>query len=129
MSEKFERYFILSGASNGVKFKWYKLYFMFDNWKLFIYHLNIKISILGGLKMARGKAKTTREKLNAALEKKEKLQNELGELKKEISRLEEQLRNEQMSDLVTLLETSGMTIEDVTKLIESNKINKLNKAI
>ena len=79
--------------------------------------------------MARGKAKTTREKLNASLEKKEKLQNELGELKKEISRLEEQLRNEQMSDLVTLVETSGMTIEDVTKLIESNKINKLNKAI
>ena len=34
-----------------------------------------------------------------------------------------------MSDLVTLVETSGMTIEDVTKLIESNKINKLNKAI
>ena len=46
--------------------------------------------------MARGKARTTREKLNAALEKKEKLQNELGEIKKEISRLEEQLKNEQI---------------------------------
>lgn len=79
--------------------------------------------------MARGKARTTREKLNAALEKKEKLQNELGEIKKEISRLEEQLKNEQISDLATLVETSGMSIEDVTKLIEGSKINKLDKAI
>lgn len=29
-----------------------------------------------------------------------------------------------MSDLVTLVDTSGMTIEDVTKLIESNKLDK-----
>ncbi len=79
--------------------------------------------------MARGKTRTTREKLNAALEKKEKLQNELGEIKKEISRLEEQLKNEQISDLATLVETSGMSIEDVTKLIEGSKINKLDKAI
>lgn len=79
--------------------------------------------------MARGKAKTTQEKLNVALEKKESLQNELSEIKKEISRLEEQLRNEQMSELVNMVENSGLTIEEVIKLIESEQVNKLNEAI
>lgn len=79
--------------------------------------------------MARGKAKTTQEKLNAAIEKKESLQNELSEIKKEISRLEEQLRNEQMSELVTMVENSGLTIEEVMKLIESKQVNKLDEAI
>lgn len=79
--------------------------------------------------MARGKAKTTQEKLNVAIEKKESLQNELSEVKKEISRLEEQLRNEQMSELVNMVENSGLTIEEVMKLIESKQVNKLNEAI
>ena len=35
----------------------------------------------------------------------------------------------EISDLATLVETSGMSIEDVTKLIEGSKINKLDKAI
>ena len=48
---------------------------------------------------------------------------------KEISRLEEQLRNEQMSELVTMVENSGLTIEEVMKLIESKQVNKLDEAI
>ena len=71
--------------------------------------------------MARGKNKTTEQKLADAISKKESLKQELKETESIISGLERQLKEEELTKLSEIISTSNYTIQEVIDLITSSK--------
>lgn len=73
--------------------------------------------------MARTKSKTTKEQLDIALQKKEQLTNELAEVKKDIAYLEAELKKEQITELVKVIDEKGISIDDVMDLVKNHNEN------
>ena len=73
--------------------------------------------------MARTKSKTTKEQLDIALQKKEQLTNELAEVKKDIAYLEAELKKEQITELVRVIDEKGISIDDVMELVKNHNEN------
>lgn len=71
--------------------------------------------------MARGKNKTTKQKLADAISKKESLEQELKETESIISELEKQVKEEELAKLSEIISTSNYTIQEVIDLITSSK--------
>ncbi len=73
--------------------------------------------------MARTKSKTTKEQLDIALQKKEQLTNELAVVKKDIAYLEAELKKEQITELVKVIDEKGISIDDVMDLVKNHNEN------
>lgn len=73
--------------------------------------------------MARTKSKTTKEQLDIALQKKEQLINELAAVKKDIAYLEAEVKKEQITELVKVIDEKGISIDDVMDLVKNHNEN------
>lgn len=73
--------------------------------------------------MARTKSKTIKEQLGIALQKKEQLTNELAVVKKDIAYLEAELKKEQITELVKVIDEKGISIDDVMDLVKNHNEN------
>lgn len=71
--------------------------------------------------MARLKNKTTKEKLDDAIAKRDSLKEELKETEKNVSELQKQLRDEELALLNEAILTSGYTIKEVIDLLASGQ--------
>lgn len=71
--------------------------------------------------MARLKNKTTKEKLDEAIAKRDSLKEELKETEKNVSELQKQLRDEELALLNEAILTSGYTIKEVIDLLASGQ--------
>ena len=71
--------------------------------------------------MARLKNKTTKEKLDDAIAKRNNLKEELKETEKIVSELQKQLRDEELALLNEAILTSGYTIKEVIDLLASGQ--------
>lgn len=71
--------------------------------------------------MARLKNKTTKEKLDDAIAKRDNLKEELKETEKNVSELQKQLRDEELALLNEAILTSGYTIKEVIDLLASGQ--------
>lgn len=71
--------------------------------------------------MARLKNKTTKEKLDDAIAKRDNLKEELKETEKIVSELQKQLRDEELALLNEAILTSGYTIKEVIDLLASGQ--------